>query len=106
LEHRANELAAESAGLGDDDEAFERESKLVTTSGVIQAKLSRTRGKLAEAALSTQTQSVRSVFGTLYQNLRLYRVEIEKRKLLEQMVSGCPQLSIDQVTLHAGTRRM
>jgi hypothetical protein len=33
LEYRANELAVESAGLADTDEAFERESELVTMGG-------------------------------------------------------------------------
>jgi hypothetical protein len=80
----------------------EQESALVTTLGVIEAKLSRARGKLGEAegVVSRQVQSVRSVFGTLYQNYRLWHVEREKKKLLGQLDGTCPFLAVDQVTIH------
>jgi hypothetical protein len=67
LEARLNELTLEIAALLDSDE-LERESALVTTSGVIEAKLSRAREKLfqAEGALSAQLAGVKGEFGRLH----------------------------------------
>jgi hypothetical protein len=111
LEARLNELTLETAALLDSDE-LERESALVTTSGVIEAKLSRAREKLfqAEGALSAQLAGVKGEFGRLHLIFKLWRVEIEKRKLSAEMVSGCPNLSLEHVCLHlkviAGLREL
>jgi hypothetical protein len=104
LEARLKELSVEAAGLLDGDEV-ERESALITTLGVIEAKLSRARQRLsqAEAGLEAQKQAVRGEFSRLFLIFKLHRVEVEKRRLQGQMVAGCSNLSLEQVCLHLKT---
>jgi hypothetical protein len=80
-----------------------QESALVTTLGVIEAKLNRARAKLAEAegVVSAQLQSVRSQFNSLFQVFRLWHIEREKKKLLGQMDGYCRVFSVDQVVVHS-----
>jgi hypothetical protein len=104
LEKRVTELELESLKFldSDSDGAEEEESALSVTRNVVETKLSRSRQKLgeAEANLSGQVQGVRSLFGTLYQNYRLWQVECEKKKLLAQLDGACPFLAVDQVATH------
>jgi hypothetical protein len=104
LEVRLNELTLETADLLDSDEV-ERESALVTTSGVIEAKLSRAREKLfqAEGTQSAQLEGVRGEFSRLHLIYKLWRVSQEKERLSVQMVTGCPNISLEQVCLHLKT---
>jgi hypothetical protein len=105
LDTRVNELTLEATSLLDSDGALEQESALLTTSRVVEAKLSRAREKLhqAEGSLSTQQAGLKGEFGRLFLIFKLWRVEIEKQKLSAEMVSGCPVLSIEQVCLHLKT---
>jgi hypothetical protein len=52
--------------------------------GVVEAKLSRARAKLAEAegVVSAQLQSVRSQFNSLFQVFRLWQSSVRKRSCL------------------------
>jgi hypothetical protein len=104
LEARASELTLESAELLDSDEV-ERESALITTLGVIEAKASRAREKLgqAEGFLNAQMQAMRGEFSRLHLIYRLHRVEVEKARLQRQMVTGCSNLSLETVILHLKT---
>jgi hypothetical protein len=102
LEKRASELQLEAASLLDVDGAEEQESALVTTQRVVEAKLSRAREQLrqAEGGLNAHMEAVRGEFSRLHLIFRLHCIEVEKRKLLEQMVPGAPILSIEAVVIN------
>jgi hypothetical protein len=102
LEKRVSELQLESASLLDSDGQEKRESALITTLGVIEAKASRAREKLgqAEAGLEAQKQAVRGEFSRLFLIFKLWQIEREKQRLLGRMISGAPVLSVEQVVIN------